>query len=110
MVYYSANQVNQNRGIVSPSRAAPRNNVDSKTFLKTLFERMGDITLRLANPDSHEINLTEFGYGKVEKTSPAATLAISQIFDEMMNCSNLVMSIKQKMLSFQDEVAKAIGS
>ncbi|KPJ69176.1 hypothetical protein AMJ44_04435 [candidate division WOR-1 bacterium DG_54_3] len=98
------------RGAVSPSSTGSKiNRVDPKAFLKTMFNTMHKLQLGLVNPNSDEIDLSEWGFGMVDKTSPAAMLAITHIVGEVQNSTDLVLSLVNQEFQFEKSLSNLFG-
>lgn len=82
---------------------------DTKEFLRIIFKKINKITLETSSSDSNSVDLSVFGLGEVDKTSPGGLMAITYATSQLENQYNMTMGLFQKRLSYDDTAAKMLA-
>lgn len=82
---------------------------DTKEFLRLIYNKLNKITQEISNADSTNVDLSVFGLGEVDKTSPGGLMAITYATTQLENQYTMSMSLFQKRLSYDDTAAKMLA-
>jgi hypothetical protein len=89
--------------------ASPSFQVDSKAFMKELYNKLDRLGLAYAD-SSPTMDLTAYGFGVAEKNSAATSFAMTVITDRVQTAMTTFMGLITKEYSFDDQVAKLMSS